>query len=73
MHEGDRVKVKHEGNTVTAIVQTTESVLQEGEIGLLGKAFSFIGPEQGELLDVMPTGKPEIGGLSSGRRWTDWS
>jgi AMP phosphorylase len=59
VHEGDRVKVKHEGSTVTAIVQTTESVLQEGEIGLLGKAFSFIGPEAGEILDVMPTGKPE--------------
>ena len=59
VHEGGRVKVKHEGSTVTAIVQTTESVLKEGEIGLLGKAFAFIGPEKGELLDVMSTGKPE--------------
>ena len=32
VHEGDRIKVNHEGNTVTAIVQTTESVIKEGEI-----------------------------------------
>ena len=59
VHEGDRVKVKHENNTVTAIVQTTDSFLTQGEIGLLGKAYHYIGPEPGELLDVMATGKPE--------------
>lgn len=59
VREGDRVLVKHENSTVTAIVQTTKSFCIRGEIGLLGKAFSFIGPETGEILDVTPTRKPE--------------
>ena len=59
VHEQDRIKVKHENNTVTAIVQTTDSFLMKGEVGLLGKAYHFIGPDPGELLEVMPTGKPE--------------
>jgi AMP phosphorylase len=57
--EQDRVKVKHENNTVTAIVQTTDSFLMQGEVGLLGRAFHFIGPEQGEELEVLGTGKPD--------------
>ncbi len=57
--EQDRVRVKHESSTVTAIVQTTDTYLAKGEIGLLGRAFDYIGPEAGELLDVIPTGKPE--------------
>jgi AMP phosphorylase len=57
--EGDRIRVKHESKTVTAIVQTTDSFLMKGEVGLLGRAFNYVGPEIGEALDVMPTGKPE--------------
>ncbi|MGD1060915.1 MAG: AMP phosphorylase [Methanomassiliicoccales archaeon] len=57
--EQDRVRVKHESSTVTAIVQTTDTYIARGEIGLLGRAFNYIGPEAGELLDVVPTGKPE--------------
>ena len=59
VHEQDRVRVKHEDSTVTAIVQTTDTFLMKGEVGLLGRAFQYIGPEAGELLDVTPTGKPE--------------
>ncbi|HTY47160.1 MAG TPA: AMP phosphorylase [Methanomassiliicoccales archaeon] len=59
VHEQDRVRVKHENDTVTAIVQTTDTFLMKGEIGLLGRAFTYIGPEPGELLDVIPTGKPD--------------
>ena len=59
VREQDRIKLKHENETVTAIVHTTERYLKPGEIGLLGKAFKFIGPEVGEILEVMPTGKPE--------------
>jgi AMP phosphorylase len=59
VREGDRVKVKHENNTITAIVHTTDTMLMQGEIGLLGHAFTYIGPEVGESLEVTQTGKPD--------------
>lgn len=59
VREGDRIKVKHENNPITAIVLTTDTVLMKGEVGLLGPAFNYIGPEIGELLEITPTGKPE--------------
>jgi len=59
VREGDRIKVKHENNTIIAIVQTSNSVIKKGDIGLLGKAFNFIGPEAGEQLEVSMTSKPE--------------
>ncbi|MEM0448708.1 MAG: AMP phosphorylase [Methanomassiliicoccales archaeon] len=59
VREQDRIKLKHENDTVTAIVHTTERYLKPGEVGLLGKAFQYIGPEVGEVLEVLPTGKPE--------------
>ncbi len=59
VREQDRIKLKHENETVTAIVHTTERYLKPGEVGLLGRAFHFIGPEVGESLEAMPTGKPE--------------
>lgn len=59
VREQDRIKLRHENETVTALVHITERYLKPGEVGLLGKAFQYIGPEVGEVLDVMATGKPE--------------
>jgi AMP phosphorylase len=57
--EKDRVKIIHEGNTVIAILTTTDTYLKKGEIGLMGSAFKVIGPEEGEEIEVLPAPKPE--------------
>ncbi|MCU0860766.1 MAG: thymidine phosphorylase, partial [Methanomassiliicoccales archaeon] len=59
VREQDRIKLRHENETVTALVHITERYLKTGEVGLLGKAFQYIGPEVGEVLEVTATGKPE--------------
>ncbi|QLH75094.1 MAG: AMP phosphorylase [Methanomassiliicoccales archaeon] len=59
LREKDRVKIFHEGNTVVAIVSTTDSYVKKGEIGLMGAAFKMIGPEEGEVIEVVPAPRPE--------------
>jgi AMP phosphorylase len=59
LREKDRVKIMHEGNTVVAILTTSDTFVVKGDIGLMGQAFSFIGPEEGETIDVLPAPRPE--------------
>ena len=59
LREQDRVRIVHEGKAVTAIINTSDTVIDRGEVGLLGRAFKFIGPEPGELIDVTPATRPE--------------
>ncbi len=60
VREQDRVKLKHERkDTITAIVQTTDSVVNPGEIGILGQTMKVLGAEAGEEIKIMSTGKPE--------------
>jgi AMP phosphorylase len=60
VREQDRVKIKHEKkDTITAIVHTTDTVVNPGEIGVLGKTFATLHAESGEEVEVMCTGRPE--------------
>ncbi|MGD0056734.1 MAG: AMP phosphorylase [Methanomassiliicoccales archaeon] len=60
VREQDRVKIKHETkDTITAIVHTTDSVVNPGEIGILGKTFTTLHAESGEEVEVLCTGRPE--------------
>jgi AMP phosphorylase len=59
VREQDRVKVKHERKEITAILQTTDTVVARGEIGLLGKTFNTMGIEPSEEVEVIYTPKPD--------------
>lgn len=59
VREQDRVKVKHERKEITAILQTTDTAVAQGEIGLLGKAFTSMGIEPMEDVEVIYTARPE--------------
>ncbi len=59
LREQDRVRILHEGRAVIAIVNTSDTVIDRGDVGLLGRAFKFIGPEPGESIEVNPATRPE--------------
>ncbi|OPY34857.1 MAG: AMP phosphorylase [Methanomassiliicoccales archaeon PtaU1.Bin124] len=59
VREKDRVRIVHEGSGVVAIVTTSDTFVKRGEIGLLGQAFKFVGPEEGETIDVFAASRPE--------------
>ena len=59
LREQDRVRIVHEGKAVIAIVNTSDTVIDKGDVGLLGRAYKYIGPEQGEVIDVLPATRPE--------------
>ena len=65
VREQDRVRIKHERSSAVTVVQTTDTVVNEGEVGILGNAWSALGPEPDELIEVVATSKPE----SIGRNW----
>ena len=41
LREQDRVRIVHEGKAVIAIVNTSDTVIDHGDVGLLGRAFKF--------------------------------
>mgnify|MGYP005833385571 CR=1 FL=1 len=60
VREQDRVRIKHERkDTITAIVHTTDTIVNPGEVGILGKTFEKLGAESGEEVEVLCTTKPE--------------
>lgn len=59
VREKDRVRIVHEGSGMVAILNTSDSFVKKGEIGLLGQAFKVIGPEEGETIDVFASPRPE--------------
>ncbi len=59
IREGDRVKVIHEGNTVTALANLSDTFVLRGQVGLLGSSFKFVGPEEDELIEVQIAPRPE--------------
>ena len=58
VREQDRVRIKHERSSAVAVVQTTDSVVSKGEVGILGRAYKELGPEPNELIEVVPTSRP---------------
>jgi AMP phosphorylase len=59
VREQDRVKIKHERNEITAILQTTDTVVSPGEVGLLGRAFHAMKVKPQEKVEVICTPRPE--------------
>ena len=59
VREQDRNRIKHERNSIVAHLQTTDKVVNQGEVGILGRAYGVLGPERDEIVDVVPTSKPE--------------
>jgi AMP phosphorylase len=59
VREQDRVRIKHERSSAVTVVQTTETVVKKGDVGILGKAWSALGPDPDELIEVVATSKPE--------------
>ena len=59
VREQDRIRIKHERNSIVALLQTTDTVVNQGEVGILGRAYGVLGPERDEIVDVVPTSKPE--------------
>ena len=54
----DRVKVITGEHTLTSIVETSDTVVAQGEIGILCKAFEKLQACDGGDVEVIPTGRP---------------
>lgn len=54
-----RVKVSREKNEVTSLIETSETLVDEGEIGVLHKVSSELEVEEGDELNIVATGRPE--------------
>ena len=59
VREQDRVRIKHERSSAVTVVQTTDTVVKKGDVGILGKAWTALGPDPDELIEVVATSKPE--------------
>ncbi len=59
VREQDRVRIKHENSSIVTVVQTTDSVVERGEVGILGRAYDALGSIPDELIEVVATSKPE--------------
>ncbi len=55
----DRVKVTHEKKNITAVVETSQSLVNEGEVGLIQRVIDDLDAEVGKNMSVVPTGRPE--------------
>ncbi len=55
----DRVRVVGPKSSITAIVETTDSIVGEKEVGLLEIGFHTLKIKEGENVDVLPTTRPE--------------
>ena len=58
VREQDRVRIKHERNSMVFIVQTTDTVVNKGEVGILGRAYKLLGPDPDEVIEVVGTSRP---------------
>jgi AMP phosphorylase len=54
----DRVRVVSPKNSITALVETTDSIVNEKEVGLLEIGFGTLEIADGEEVDVIPTTRP---------------
>ncbi|NLI73520.1 MAG: AMP phosphorylase [Euryarchaeota archaeon] len=58
VREQDRVRIKHDRSSVVALVHTTDTIVQQGEVGILGRAYARLGPDKDEVIDVVATTRP---------------
>ncbi|UCF07739.1 MAG: AMP phosphorylase [Thermoplasmata archaeon] len=54
----DRVKVVGPKNSITAIVETTDAIVKEKEVGLLDIGYEFLEMSEGDEVDLIPTTRP---------------
>lgn len=54
-----RINLKKEGKTTTAVIELSESLVDEGEIGLVGKVIDEMEAEEGDLFVIIEAGRPE--------------
>lgn len=54
----DRVRVVGPKSSITALVESTDSIVNQGEVGLLEKGFETLEIKEGGDVDVMPTTRP---------------
>ncbi len=59
VREQDRVRLKHERSSITTVLQTTDTVVKKGEVGILSLAWRELGPEDNEMVEVVATSGPE--------------
>lgn len=59
LRERDRVKLSYEGRTTVAIVNTSDTVIKKGDLGLLGLTCKAIGAKNGAAVEVTMASKPE--------------
>lgn len=55
----DRVNLNHGNKKLTAVVKTSETLVDVGEVGLLKDVCEKLGVEGGESITVKPAGQPE--------------
>ena len=59
IHVSDRIKLQKEGNTVTAIVDTTTSFVNQGEIGIFEEVKELLNVKDGDVVEVNATSRPK--------------
>lgn len=59
IHVSDRIKIQKDGNTVTAIVDTTTSMVAAGEIGIFEEVKELLNIKTGDIVEVQATSRPK--------------
>ena len=59
IHVSDRIKIQKDGNTVTAIVDTTTSMVAAGEIGIFEEVKELLKIKAGDVVEVQATSRPK--------------
>jgi len=55
----DRVSVNHNKNSCTAVVETSQSLVEKGDVGLVEKVIEGLEVDEGAIITVKPTRRPE--------------
>jgi len=59
IHIGDRVKIHRGGKSVTAIIDTTTSLVRPGEVGIFEEVREDLGVKMGDVVEIRPTTRPK--------------
>lgn len=59
LHKMERVLVQFGAKQIVAVVDTSEKMINPGEIGVFEDVWKKIGVKEGETLEITPVGKPE--------------
>jgi AMP phosphorylase len=59
IHVSDRIKIQKDGNSVTAIVDTTTSFVNAGEVGIFEEVKESLNVKDGDFVEVHATSRPK--------------